>query len=112
MYKVENDLTSADEADLFKPVFKYYKAKRPKPSLEKVHDAGQFIGGNETHGAVAVDGDADPELISHLGLVPPAQWRAGRNPNNGLLVVENPFTAKGQTTEAIGIKVRIHFLLK
>ena len=88
------DTDKADETaneDRFKPVFKYFKAKKPPPDLTKVRD---FSTENSNVKTTPI---TDQEKLSKLGLNPLSQWSIVRVEDiSGLYVVRNPFTNSGQ----------------
>nr|XP_023030002.1 nucleic acid dioxygenase ALKBH1 [Leptinotarsa decemlineata] len=81
---------------MFKRSFKYYKSKKPLPSLEDVLDmnkSGQLLKDSKIERCF-ID---SKEYCHLLGLKPPGEWEIFQIVNHpGLIFVKNPFTSVGQ----------------
>ncbi|CAD5111354.1 DgyrCDS670 [Dimorphilus gyrociliatus] len=79
--------------DNFKPVFKYYKMKKPKPSLKDVLDFDNECNIEEWEKIHLCGSDN----ISYLGFQS-SNWVAWKNQSiPGLIFINNPFTSIGQS---------------
>jgi hypothetical protein len=101
MYEEEDaqpNTAYAAPTDRFKPVFKFYKAKKPETELEKVVDTESILkdgDGVDFGGGGQRD---EQEVLDRLGLTSSTTWRAAqvKTAAPGLFYLSNPFTPSGQ----------------
>ena len=78
------------EEDNFKPVFKYYKSKKPPPQLDQVLDPRNPIEGQSLLKLVRSNG----YLVKHVHLTDSKSWKILRM-EKGIHVIRNPFKSEG-----------------
>ncbi|KAK6178861.1 hypothetical protein SNE40_011351 [Patella caerulea] len=91
MYE-SNDNDQDDESDLFKPSFKFYKAKKPMPDLSDVLDfetEAEYPDGRISRFILQIP---NKEMVHIDGFKPVEEWKAYSIKNNpGFIFIVNPF---------------------
>ncbi|KAF2355959.1 Alpha-ketoglutarate-dependent dioxygenase AlkB-like [Trinorchestia longiramus] len=91
-------LTMEQNLDNFRPVFKYYKSKNPRPDLSQVMDVNAdtpLLAGVRLLSAASSSHDC--RSYCSQGLRPPQHWRVFTLQDHpGLLVVRGAFTPEGE----------------
>ncbi|XP_004525010.1 nucleic acid dioxygenase ALKBH1 [Ceratitis capitata] len=79
---------------MFKERFKYYKRKSPVPDFSSVIDLDNNVFVSQAH-QIELNYKSDVEKPP-LGLEPPKKWLCYALNSSGVIIIRNPFTARGQ----------------
>lgn len=103
--QITSNVGSENDDDQFKPVFKYYKSRKPPPDLGQLLDpSNQPLFEKHFRTVPPYDAENSSSLskrYKELGLTDPEQWKIYRLENvngagDGITLVTDPFTAQGQ----------------